>query len=133
MSSPESTGSLVGVVSDHADTTGPVAVYNSNSENSKSPLAGFNTGAFSLPALGTFGSSSRNFIHGPGYENLDAGLFKVVPIGEERRLEFRWEAFNALNHPNLSNPVNSFSSAAFGRITAANTGRVIQIAAKLVF
>jgi len=38
-----------------------------------------------------------------------------------------------LNHPNLSNPNNSFSSSAFGRITSSNTGRVMQIAAKLVF
>ena len=124
--------SLVGVALDHADVTSPVAVYNGSSRTAKIAKY-FNTSAFALPALGTFGTSSRNFIHGPGYENLDAGLFKVVPIGEERRLELRWEAFNALNHPNLSNPVNSFSSAAFGRITAANTGRVMQIAAKLVF
>jgi hypothetical protein len=124
--------SLVGVALDHADETGPVAVYNSSSRSAKIAKY-FNTSAFALPALGTFGTSPRNFIHGPGYENLDAGLFKIVPISEERHLEFRWEAFNTLNHPNLSNPVNSFSSAAFGRITSANTGRVMQIAAKLVF
>jgi hypothetical protein len=54
-------------------------------------------------------------------ENLGAGLFRIVPITEERRLEFRSETFNTLNHLNLSNPNNSFSSAAFGRITASTT------------
>jgi Beta-lactamase len=123
---------LVRVALDHADTTGPVAVYNSSSRTSKIAKY-FNTGAFALRARVTFGSSSRNFIHGPGYENSDAGLFKVVPIAEDRRLEFRWETFNTLNHSILSNPKNSFSSSAFGRITASTTGRVMQFAAKLGF
>jgi carboxypeptidase family protein len=124
--------SLVGVALDHANVTGPVAVYNGRSRTAK-VAEYFNTSAFALPALGTFGTSSRNFIHGPGYQDLDAGLFKIVPFTEEKRLELRWEVFNSLNHPNLSNPNNSFSSSAFGRITSASTGRVMQIAAKIVF
>ncbi|MGA7341325.1 MAG: carboxypeptidase regulatory-like domain-containing protein [Terracidiphilus sp.] len=124
--------SLVGVALDHADVTGPVAVYNSRNRTAK-VAEYFNTSAFALPALGTFGTSSRNFIHGPGYQNLDGGLFKIVPLTEDKHLEFRWEVFNSLNHPNLSNPNGSFSSAAFGRITASSPGRVMQIAAKIVF
>jgi hypothetical protein len=83
--------------------------------------------------LGTFGTSGRNTIYGPGTENFDAGLFKLIPIHEQRRLELRWETFNTLNHPNFLNPNNSFSSSAFGRITSSNSGRVMQIAAKIVF
>jgi hypothetical protein len=41
--------------------------------------------------------------------------------------------FNVWNHTNLSNPNNSFSSSAFGRITASSSSRVMQIAAKIVF
>jgi len=124
--------SLVGVALDHADITAPVSVYNGASRTAKIAKY-FSTSSFALPALGTFGTGSRNFIHGPGYQDLDAGLYKNVPLGETRHLEFRWETFNTLNHPNLSNPNNSFSSSAFGRITSSNTGRVMQIAAKLVF
>jgi hypothetical protein len=124
--------SLIGVAEDHADVHGPVAVYNGRSRASKINQY-FNTSAFSLPALGTFGTSGRNIIHGPGLENFDAGLFKIIPIHEQRSLELRWETFNSLNHPNLSNPNNSFTSSAFGRITASNSGRVMQIAAKIVF
>jgi outer membrane receptor protein involved in Fe transport len=124
--------SLAGVNEDHANVNGPVAVYNSRSRASKIAEY-FNTSAFSLPALGTVGTSGRNIIYGPGYENFDAGLFKAIPIHEQRRIELRWEVFNTTNHPNFSNPNNSFSSSAFGRITASNSGRVMQIAAKIVF
>jgi hypothetical protein len=124
--------SLIGVTEDHADVHGPVAVYNGNSRTSKISKY-FNTSAFSSPALGTFGTSGRNTIYGPGIENLDAGLFKAIPIHEQRRIELRWETFNTLNHTNLLNPNNSFSSSAFGRITSSSTSRVMQIAAKIVF
>jgi hypothetical protein len=124
--------SLIGVTEDHANVNGPVAVYNDRGTFSKIAKY-FNTSAFSLPPLGTFGTSGRNTIYAPGTENLDAGLFKNIPIHEQLHLEFRWETFNTLNHPNFSAPNNSFTSSAFGRITAANSGRVMQIAAKIVF
>jgi Carboxypeptidase regulatory-like domain len=124
--------SLIGVTEDHANVNGPVAVYNDRGTFSKIAKY-FNTSAFSLPPLGTFGTSGRNTIYAPGTESLDAGLFKNIPIHEQLHLEFRWETFNTLNHPNFSAPNNSFTSSAFGRITAANSGRVMQIAAKIVF
>jgi hypothetical protein len=124
--------SLVGVALDHADVHGNVAVYNGESKPAKIAKY-FNTSAFSLPAQGTYGTVGRNTIYGPGYENFDAGLFKNIPIHEQRRLELRWEVFNVWNHTNLSNPNNSFSSSAFGRITASSSSRVMQIAAKIVF
>jgi hypothetical protein len=111
---------------------GPVAVYNSRSHASKIAEY-FDKSAFSLPALGTFGTSGRNTIYAPGLENLDAGLFKIIPIHEQRRLEIRWETFNSLNHANFSPPNSSLTSSAFGRITATSSGRVMQIAAKIVF
>jgi hypothetical protein len=124
--------SLVGVNMDNANVNGPVAVYNSRGHASKIAEY-FDKSAFSLPALGTFGTSGRNTIYAPGLENLDAGLFKIIPIHEQRRLEIRWETFNSLNHANFSPPNSSLTSSAFGRITATSSGRVMQIAAKIVF
>jgi Carboxypeptidase regulatory-like domain len=124
--------SLVGVNLDTADIIGPVATYNSKPTAQKIAEF-FNTSAYALPALGTFGTSGRNSLFGPGLENLDAGLFKLIPFGEARHMELRWETFNTLNHPNFSNPNSSFTSPIFGRITSANSGRVMQIAAKIVF
>ena len=37
-----------------------------------------------------------------GTNNFDLSLFKSFPIGERKRLEFRWEALNAFNHPQFT-------------------------------
>ncbi len=66
-------------------------------------------------------------IYAPGLENFDGGLFKNIPIHEDKRLELRWEVFNVWNHTNLLTPNNSFSSSAFGRITSSKDARIMQV------
>jgi hypothetical protein len=124
--------SLVGVNLDTADVIGQVATFN-NESNTQKIAKYFNTAAYAPPALGTFGTGGRNSLYGPGLLNLDAGLFKLVPFGEARHMELRWETFNTLNHPNFLNPNATFTSTIFGHITSAQSGRVMQIAAKVVF
>ena len=124
--------SLAGVGLDHADVFGPVAVYNDRARNSK-VADYFNTTVFGLPAPGTFGTSGRNILHGPGIQNFDTSLFKQVHLNERSRFELRWELFNSLNRPNFLNPNASFSSAAFGRLTSARDPRIMQVAAKFYF
>ena len=41
----------------------------------------------------------RNTLHTGGTNNFDLNLTKAIPLGETRRLELRWETFNAFNHP----------------------------------
>jgi Carboxypeptidase regulatory-like domain/TonB dependent receptor len=41
----------------------------------------------------------RNTLHTGGTNNFDLNLTKSIPLGETRRFELRWEAFNAFNHP----------------------------------
>ena len=41
----------------------------------------------------------RNTLRTGGTNNFDLNLSKSIPLGEKRRLEFRWEALNAFNHP----------------------------------
>ena len=107
--------SLIGVAEDHANVNGPVAVYNGRGTFSKIAKY-FNTSAFSLPPLGTFGTSGRNTIYAPGTENLDAGLFKNIPIHEQLHLELRWETFNTLNHPNFSAPTTHLAARRLGAL-----------------
>ena len=46
----------------------------------------------------------RNTLFTGGTNNFDLSLFKTVAIGERKRLEFRWEAQNAFNHPQFTAP-----------------------------
>jgi len=52
-----------------------------------------------LPNVSTVG---RNTLLAGGTNNFDASLSKSFPAGERRRLEFRWEASNAFNHPQFT-------------------------------
>jgi hypothetical protein len=124
--------SLAGVGLDRADVSGSVATYGASSHGAEVARF-FDTSMFSRPALGTFGTSGRNILTGPGLANFDAGLFKQFRIDESRRFELRWEVFNTLNHANFLNPTASFSSTNFGRILSARDPRIMQLAAKFYF
>jgi len=62
-----------------------------------------NPAAFALPA-GEFGTASRNLVSGPGTWQIDMGAGKTFPLPERGRLEFRAEAYNIFNHPQLGQP-----------------------------
>lgn len=84
-----------------------------------------------------FGNSRPGVFVGPGQNNLDLALIKRFGIKtwtEASNLEFRAEAFNALNHPQFSNPSNNQDSPDFGTITSlAVNPRVLQLALKFNF
>ena len=72
-----------------------------------------------LPNASTVG---RNTMRTGGTNNFDASLFKTFGFGEHRRLEIRWEAQNALNHPQyvqapprdvVNSPAPQFMNRAF--------------------
>lgn len=94
----------------------------------------FNTAAFQLQPLGTFGNAGRNIVIGPGLFQWDASLLKNFNFTERTYLQFRFEAFNAANHPNWGDPNTTANSSAFGRITGTRgTMREMQFALKLYF
>jgi len=101
----------------------------------KSANAWFNTAAYASPALYTYGNAGRNSVRGPSFWNLDTSLFRLFPVGEGRKFEFRAEAFNLLNNVNLGQPNNDLNSGtAFGTINStANTARQLQLAMKFIF
>ncbi len=53
------------------------------------------------PPLGTFGNCGIGIVDAPGYTNIDPLLAKRFNVGGARYLEFRAEAFNALQPPEL--------------------------------
>jgi hypothetical protein len=66
-----------------------------------------------------FGNSGRNILRGPGFVNLDAGLFRNFHLTERWRVQFRAEAFNFTNTPKFSNPSANASAAGFMTVTSA--------------
>jgi len=73
-------------------------------------------------------------VRGPGYAVLDLSLLKNVSLGGSRQLQFRVEAYNALNRANLQNPNTTTTSTALGTITAQNgLPRQLQLAVKVSF
>ena len=99
----------------------------------------FNTSVFSQPQPFTIGNTSRTLpdVRNPGVASADLSLFKNNYFGKESRynLQFRIEAFNALNHTQFGGPNTSLQAgSAFGTITSTGIpARVVQLAAKFNF
>jgi hypothetical protein len=92
------------------------------------------TPIFTPPANGTFTTQeNRNLLYNPGFQNWNIGLFKSFYITERQRLQFRAEAYNFINHPNWSNPDSNPRSSTFGKITAKNSERQLQLALRYEF
>ena len=125
--------SLSGVNRDRADLVGDPNLSTGRSRNELIAQY-FNTVAFAPNAEGTFGTSGRNILIGPGLANVDLGVYKNFRIlGDRHSIQFRAEFFDLFNRPNFGQPVNTLISAAFGQIQSANTSRQIQFALKYIF
>jgi hypothetical protein len=72
----------------------------------KNGLSWINPAAFSVPAAGAFGNSSRNSLTGPGLQQFDITLSKKFRVAEGKNVEFRSEFYNIFNHANFANPGN---------------------------
>jgi hypothetical protein len=96
----------------------------------------FNTDAFVLPALGSFGNNGRNSLFGPGSFNIDQAVLKrLSPWTSDRKgvFEFRGEVFNLLNYVNLGNPTSNMNSTVYGQITSARDARIFQFGLRYEF
>jgi len=51
------------------------------------------------------GNEGRNAFNAPNYTNFDLSLTKTSHLTEKLTMELRADLFNALNHPNFSNPL----------------------------
>jgi outer membrane receptor protein involved in Fe transport len=92
--------------------------------------------AFSIAAVQAqkrFGNLGFYALHGPSAFTMDSGLHKTFSITERQKLTFRLEAFNTLNHTQLSNPTTALNNVNFGKITSAASPRLYQVALKYVF
>jgi hypothetical protein len=96
---------------------------------------------FSQDGTFRFGNLGRNSVIGPAFYNTDLSLIKRTKVGGAT-VEFRAEAFNVFNHPNLGQPgrIATVGSTALGVITNtrlptgdSGSARQLQFALKLMF
>jgi hypothetical protein len=112
----------------------PNVIRNPNLPSSeRTPQKYFDTTAFATPAAFTYGNAGRSIIKAPGITQLDLALLRSFKTSESSRLEFRFEAFNAINHANFNVPGTSFGTATFGVLTSALPGRSLQFGLKFYF
>jgi hypothetical protein len=99
----------------------------------------------------TFGTCSVGNIRGPKYVDVDLSLHKNFVITEGTRLQFRFEALNAFNHPVwtfsggpaggsfdpgtpvVSTPGNPTNNPNFGNITGSQSARSVQFGLKFIY
>ena len=94
----------------------------------------FNTAAFA-EADGHYGNSPRTSVTGVKNDPITLAVKRVFPMPfEGQQLEFRMEAFNALNHPQFAPPGSVQGSGTFGVVTSTHTdNRDLQLALKYFF
>jgi len=90
------------------------------------------------------GNSTGDEYLGPGYWNVDLSAFKAIPMGGTKRLQLRFEAYNAFNNNQWT---GTNTTATFDYVTGAltnantvgrlngqtNSARRIQVAARFTF
>jgi hypothetical protein len=85
-------------------------------------------------APGTFGNAPRTICCGPGIGEWDFAIHKTTAVTESKRVEFRAEFFNVLNHTQFLNPDGNITDGSdFGRIKRARAPRQLQLALKFLF
>jgi hypothetical protein len=104
-----------------------------------------NPSCFSFPTkVGQNGPTVLPAMYGPAFFNSDLGLFKNFQIKENMKLQFRFNAYNFLNHPLWSfngNNLNLGFDSTTGKVNTPNFGtvtdkqgrRVVQLAVKFYF
>jgi hypothetical protein len=95
----------------------------------------FDPTAFAAVSEVRFGNTGRNILRGPGVTGLDGSVFRIFPITEQFRLEFRAEAFNVTNTPRFANPSSSVTGGNFMEVrsTRDDSDRQFRLGLKLSF
>lgn len=103
-----------------------------------------NPAAFTRPADGTWGNTTRNQFRLPWIQNLDSSLIRNFNFTENVKVQFRGEVFNVLNHPEIWSGNFGFSAdtpgaglssknATFGEVNSWRDPREIQLALRFQF
>ncbi len=95
-----------------------------------------------------FGNVARNSNRAPGELDLDLSVSRDFRLAERLHLQLRVDSFNLLNHTNFASPSTALTvtadpanpsdatfntSSSFGRITATEPNRTLQLSSRLSF
>ena len=136
------TGNPFTVLTDGASLNAPGNVQVADQIGDARKLGGVGLGApyydpssFASVSTARFGNMGLYNLRGPGFFNMNSGLFRSFNVAERFSLQFRAEGLNVTNTPQLQNPnVTVTSPANFMRITAANqTQRTFRFGLRLGF
>jgi hypothetical protein len=110
------------------------------SESNSDPYFWFKTknddgsAIFTRPAAGTFNTARvRGLLYNPGEQNHNIGIFKDFPVAETQKIQFRFEGFNWVNHPNWSGASTNPTSASFGKVQGKSSQRGLQFSLRYSF
>jgi hypothetical protein len=125
--------------SDRPDPNPNVAVYVPGSRTFPGTHQYLNPLAFTSVPISTASGAQirggflrRNAVRTPGLEVLDLSIAKTFAITEKVKFMLRGDAFNALNHTNLSGLNSNPAASTFGQLTTA-TPRTMQVMGRISF
>jgi len=111
----------------------------------RNPMRFFDTSVVQQPPISGFGigNAPKDAVRGPGLNNWDLSLYKNFAWGsnEARRIQFRFETYNAFNHSQF-NGIDTASrwdaqgrqvNQRFGQVISAAAARRIQLGLKFSF
>ena len=110
--------------------------------STKSFYTNFNTSAFTVAPVGTFGNIGLGILRQPSWYNLDMTLDKRIRLGsnERRQLRLRIEAYNILNHTEFSTIGTTLrmqgavnTNTIYGQYTSTMPHRVLSTTIRLEF
>jgi hypothetical protein len=101
----------------------------------------FNTAAFGLANIGTFGNVGVGILRQPTWWNFDTALDKKIPIRERLAIRLRFQAFNVFNHTEFNrigttfqwNAQNVNLSTTSGQFTGTQPPRQLALTARVEF
>ena len=121
---------------------GPLTSVEDRDPTPGAPGSWLNWAAVARPSgRGDYGNAARYNFQLPAIVNWNLAFFKNFPVGGTRRLQFRWEMYNVLNHTQFSaidrtarfDALGQQVNQAFGDATSARNPRIMQGSVRFSF
>ncbi len=101
----------------------------------------FNTAAFAMAPVGSWGNTGLGIFRQPTWVNFDMALDKQIVVKERVRVRIRWQAYNVFNHAEFNamgttytfNAANVNTNTQTGQYTSTLNPRQQELTVRVVF